>query len=213
MKQNARNRKEAASVRRAILLMSLVSGVLLLSACQQQPVNKQFSPSPTPIILVAPPTPDDWERLAQRPLTQQQLPPGTLCPISWGKQVSPDFGPALGDGPVYLAGFGQQGVLSFEKNARDAGSAHLKTAWIAPPGYQGPALVRGRQVDGPNAVSFGEGAYPASQLRLSEQNATPEPSGWLLLWLDYTRVAAPGCYVLQVDGLNFIEMIYFQVAP
>jgi hypothetical protein len=201
-------------VRRIALLISLVSGLLLLSACQQQPVSKRFASTPTPIILAPPPTPDAWDRLAQHPLISQQLPPGTACPISWGKQVAPGFGPALGDGPVYLVGFGERGVVSFEDARLDAGGTYLKAVLIAPPDYQGPLLVRGRQVDGPNLMSFGESAHPASQLRLSEQAATPESSGWLALWGGYLRVPAPGCYAVQIDDLiTYSQFIYVQVAP
>ena len=200
-------------MRRAALLISLLSGLLLLSACQQ-PVSNPVSSTPTPIILAPPPTPDTLERLAQRPLIDRQLPPGTACPISWGKQVSPDFGPALGDGPIYLVGFGQQATMPYVDARHDGGGAYLSTLWIAPPDYQGPVLVRGRQADGPNVVGFGEGAMPASQLRLSEQTATAEPSGWLDLWDGYMRVTAPGCYAIQLDSLmTYSQMIYVQVAP
>jgi hypothetical protein len=171
-------------------------------------------------------TPEDvWQALRARPMRLPGLSPGGVCPVASGGQVSPDFGPALGDGPVYPVGLGTDGVLHFGYDGGFAGSewGGQKVLWVSSPAYQGPALVRGAQLDGPNELRF-EGASAAERdLRLwPEGNAaqpwppSPSPSpGWTYAygWRErpsYTRVRAGGCYAYQVDGPGLSEVIVFR---
>lgn len=83
-----------------------------------------------------------------------------------------------------------------------------KVLWVSSPDYDGPALIRGYQIDGTNELRFERGADPPAELRLPEEGGSA-PAGWRN-WPSHTRVRAPGCYAYQIDGLDFTEVIVFQ---
>ncbi|MGI8427756.1 MAG: hypothetical protein ACR2OB_00255 [Solirubrobacteraceae bacterium] len=88
-----------------------------------------------------------------------------------------------------------------------------RVTWTANSSYQGPVLIRGRQLDaaGGGAVGFGEGHVPYDELQLNAPGqgaATPRGTG--REWLTLTRVRSPGCYFYQVDGMGFTETILFR---
>jgi hypothetical protein len=86
-----------------------------------------------------------------------------------------------------------------------------RVTWLASAAYQGPVLIRGRQLDGPHAVGFGEAHIPYDELQLLAPGmgaATPRGQG--REWLTFTRVQGPGCYAYQVDGTSFSEVIVFK---
>ncbi len=184
----------------------LMAVILLAAACGG---DQTQTPSATPA--------DIWQALEARPLRLPGLPPGAACPVASGGPVSPDFGPALGDGPVYPVG---GGVLLFGYEGVFAGSewGGQKVLWVSSPAYQGPALVRGAQLDGPNELRFEGDSAPERELRLwpdgNAEDPWPSPSpGWAYGWRgrpSYTRVRAAGCYAYQVDGLGLSEVIVFR---
>jgi hypothetical protein len=151
--------------------------------------------------------------LQQRSLRVSALTAGATCVAAPGRQVSPDLGPALGDGAIYMVGSGTEGTNTIYMGRDDGGWYYLKTLWTAPPDVHDVFLLRGRQVDGPDEVRFSEDttATPDLQAVLSSEPVPGStPSGWLP-WIDYVRVRAPGCYGIQVDGLNFSYIIRFKV--
>ena len=90
----------------------------------------------------------------------------------------------------------------------DQGWHQLKTLWFGLPSYQGPVLIRGRQLDGTNPVVFGEA--PA----LVDPQLPPGPTvngrhGYRE-WPGATWLRSPGCYGWQVDGLGFTRIFVFQ---
>ena len=83
-----------------------------------------------------------------------------------------------------------------------------KRVWLLDTRYASRALVRGRQLDGPNEVRFVHGypgftaekiLNPVRELRIEGNDA---PS--------LTRVRAPGCYAYQVDGRTFSYLVVFE---
>jgi hypothetical protein len=81
--------------------------------------------------------------------------------------------------------------------------------WISRPGYQGPLLIRGRQLDGPLAVGFGNEIVPFAELQLppgTAAGAPLSPQGWRN-WPSMSRLRSPGCYGWQIDGSDFSEVI------
>jgi hypothetical protein len=95
------------------------------------------------------------------------------------------------------------------------GSAWLgaKVLWTASGSYQGPLLIRARQLGGSGAVGFGEGRVPYDELQLlSSGQGAPPISGGGRAWMSYTRVKAGGCYAYQVDGTTFSHVIVFKAA-
>src|SRR5207253_3597393 len=111
---------------------------------------------------------------------------------------------------VYPVGFSSDGVYYYRGAVQEGGWDELKVLWIASPGYHGPVLVRGHQIDGSNELRFERGADPPTELLLDASgDANRLGSGWGN-WPTYTRLRAPGCYAYQVDGSTFSEVIVFK---
>ncbi|MDQ6693774.1 MAG: hypothetical protein M3014_05040 [Chloroflexota bacterium] len=154
---------------------------------------------------------DPWATMRRRPLDLPQVPSGKECPALHGKQVSPDFGLAIGRGPIYPVGLGSEGVLRYSNEWVEGGWFFAKVLWVGDPAYTGPVLVRGHQIDGPGELRFGEGADPPGELRLDTAQGGSSPSHWYN-WPSYTRLRVPGCYAYQVDGTSFSDVIVFRAA-
>ena len=85
--------------------------------------------------------------------------------------------------------------------------------WSSTARYAGPVLIRGRQLDGPHAIGFGEGHVPYDELQLMAPGmGAPRSPGGGREWQSFTRVRARGCYGYQVDGSNFSDVIVFSAA-
>ena len=133
--------------------------------------------------------------------------------MSGSRRVTATFGPAAGRGPVYAAWGG--GLTRFV-SPPPPGSPFFGTAWsgakllwIASPSYEGPVLVRGRQLDGLHGLGFtGDGTTVWNELQLSPRAARGR-AGWRS-WPSSARLQAPGCYGIQVDGTDFSEVIVFK---
>jgi hypothetical protein len=150
-----------------------------------------------------------WETLRERPLNLPTLAPGEQCPTAAARDVS-NFSHVLGDGPVYPVGF-RNGVLTYSPSGGTEWG-YSKVLWLSGADYQGPALIRGRQLDGPNEVRFMESADPPAELQFPVGGSGSSPDlepGWGQL-PSYTRIHAPGCYAYQVDAPDFTEVIVFQ---
>jgi hypothetical protein len=205
---------------RAALTVVLVAAALTLLLGREDPalfgaIRERLFPgvSPSPTFTPTPSaTPDPLPILQQRSLRISTLAAGEACVTTPGKQVSPDLGDALGEGPVYMVGYGAEGTNTIYRTREDGGWYYLKTLWTAPPRFQDLVLLRGRGVDGPNEVRFSDDttATPDLQAILSTNNVGSTQSGWLP-WINYVRVRAPGCYGIQVDGLTFSEVIHFRI--
>ncbi len=182
----------------------LLTVVFILAGCAPAPAPR--TPSPVPLHTL-----DPASELSNRPVQLIKLEAGAECPRAHARQVNADFGPAIGDGPAYAAGFTTDGVLSVSFPAATEtpfyGSQWSggKVLWIVNPTYSGPLLIRGGRLDGSDQVRFENGAEPPSELRMDAANTT----GWRSL-PSYTRLRSPGCYMYQVDGLNFTETIIFE---
>ena len=151
----------------------------------------------------------DWGRLA-RPLALPSIEESAPCPRSSGRQVSVAFGPLLGPGPVFPGGLGTDGRLEVVKRSE----WYLgKVLWVAAGAYDGPILVRGRELGGPGVVNFSIGeSPPVDQLRLVESSAGSDvpPSETWRQWPSYSLVPHPGCYAYQVDTVESAWVITFE---
>jgi hypothetical protein len=150
-----------------------------------------------------------WSYLRQRPLVQQQIEPGTPCPVTTETgQVGRYIG--LGPGPAYP--LGSHSVVTMRLPPPEGWGTEwsgTKRVWLLDNRYVGRALVRGHQFDGPNEVRFvyGRPAF-TPQNRLN-----PVPELRLERYRDYpslTRLRVPGCYAYQVDGRTFSYLIVFE---
>jgi hypothetical protein len=156
---------------------------------------------------------DDWIALESRPLHLPELAPGTACPRSPGREVTPTFGTLYGDGPAYAALFqrGDDGVVHYGASTPEGGWYYAKVLWVVDPPHRQRTLIRGRQIDGLNTLRFGFGPIPSSELKISEWGASSD-SEWGSEPSE-TRLRAPGCYAYQADGKGFSTVIVFEAAP
>jgi hypothetical protein len=162
-------------------------------------------------------TGDDPWRPLRRPLHLPQVAPGAACPTSSGRrgrEYSRLYGSAyaLGPGPVYPivdSSDPRAGEATVLYRRREVAGWHaFKVLWIAAPGYAGQALVRGRQLDGPNRIRFRLGGARA-ELHL---NRAVDPGRWRG-WPSEAEVTGSGCFGLQIDGLRFSRVVVFRAEP
>lgn len=93
--------------------------------------------------------------------------------------------------------------------------------FVSEPEYDGPALIRGGQIDGENRLGFGDRETPVWELRLPagqwdllnelrvwDGDRVELPAGWRVQQATI-RIAADGCYAIQLDGESFSQVIEF----
>lgn len=157
----------------------------------------------------------DWKAL-QRPLHLPTLRPGARCPASkLAPQVTGTaYGvePAVGPGPVYPI-IAPSGVTAYFRSNGWRVWAGQKVLWFVVPDYTGPVLIRGRRLGGAQLMRFDDGATPSAQIRLAPGDSVtwtgqvPGSRGRP----SYVRVRVPGCYGVQIDGMNFSNVVVFNV--
>lgn len=207
---------------------------------------------PTPDSARSSPRESEFARLEARSFLMPALRPGGDCPLAAAIQVpgvpaEGGLGPgdgsdeglaALARGPVYAVFPGVPRLLDFAvpngrrpvRSERERPSADV--LWVARPSYDGPVLIRGRQVGGPNRLGFGTAPRPKRQLRLGRDGwvsggpfrvwgqRADLPRGWRAA-VTTTRghPVRPGedqtsCYAYQVDGNGFsYQIVFVAVAP
>lgn len=146
-----------------------------------------------------------WEYLRKRPLTGVEIAPGQPCPVTTETgRVGANSG--LGPGPAYPLGTHNAVVLRMPPpESWGTEWSGVKRVWLLDTLRAGRALIRGRQLDGPNEIRFVKGPQwtPAKVLNPVRdlQVEGPTPS--------FTRLRAPGCYAYQVDGRTFSYLVIF----
>lgn len=195
---------------RTILLPIVLILSLIFAGCAAfSTTSAPTTAKPTNTISTGAPIPQATASVLDRPLHVPTIAPGSPCPAAHGHTVSPDYGLALGDGPAYPIGLGETGTLIIgpAHNFSSQQWGGNKVLWaLDTTHYDGPVLIRGHQIDGPNELRFGFGDIPPLQLWI-----TPNPGddGWIGL-PSYTRLRATGCYAYQIDGTSFSKVIIFQ---
>jgi hypothetical protein len=149
-----------------------------------------------------------------RPLHFPALRRGQRCPATPGTPIGNPYlaGIALGHGPVRpliaSAGDIRHGITDLDP-AGTPGWREFKTLWFSAPSYQGPIVIRAKQLDGPGPIRLGgSGALPTNAAPLV---VPPGPTlngggGWRPAPAG-TLAKHPGCYAWQVDGLTFSTII------
>jgi len=192
-------------MRRLVLLVAALS----LVTCMATPAASPSAPSPTVRMdaggNVLPPLVDEqtWGDLSARPLQLPAVAPGSECPITSTTQLASGTGALAGSGPVYAVG----NVIAYGARQND-GIFPAKVLWAAAPEYSGPALIRGRQLDGPGAVFFSN-ARRVTELRFeldTRVRAGVSEQGWRYL-PSTVDVEGPGCYGMQIDGPGWTTTI------
>jgi hypothetical protein len=75
---------------------------------------------------------------------------------------------------------------------------------LVSPDYNGPVVVRGGQLNGPNGMAF-----HGQQGNGNISDSAVSPGQWRS-W-DGVVSGPPGCYGLQADGAGFSEVIVFNI--
>jgi hypothetical protein len=150
-----------------------------------------------------------WEFLRRRSLTDRTIAPGEACPVTT-ETGRVGLQPGLGPGPAYPIGTHTLITMRLPPPVGWGTEwSGTKRLWLLDTRYVGRALVRGRQLDGPNQVRFvlGRPAFtvnnrlnPVRELKLDQARDNPSQ----------TRLRAPGCYAYQVDGRTFSYLIVFE---
>jgi len=222
--------------RRQLLLTASVASLLLLAllvdvrcsgtgtaptAASPTATLSLFVSGQLTATAVATQVPAQLRQLEQRPLHLPTLAPGAACPLVPARRLSNTYGLALGleQGPVYAEGFNLDATLDAANPSQFGGGASAwggeKLLWMSTPANKGAAIVRGQQLEGPNALRFNGG------LDQEDYHGNWAVAPLLLVlhlyWGDsggsagtYVRMQASGCYGMQVDGLSFSYVIVFQ---
>ena len=174
------------------------------------------TPTAVPNMTITPTPPVDAEAtLRQRPLNLPTVQPGQPCPTTTWRSIGQSLPPALGDGPIYAVGFAfdRDGILHLRPEQLTNGWYYEKVMWASSAEYDGPALVRGGQIDGRNEMKFVQYDGPVKpDAWLDSRNSVGSPTGqpgWRG-WPSYTVLRAPGCYAYQVDALPFTRILVFK---
>jgi hypothetical protein len=166
-------------------------------------------PTPTP-VPTATPIPLSTI-LRARPLRLPTLSPGSACPVTPAREVNPGITEVAGDGPIYLVTGGQALQFPFAQNTNPQEWAKQDRAWfLIRPGVVGDVLVRGRQLDGPNEMRFGDGDTPDAELvfKAPAQARLSNDDTWSVSF-NTMRLREAGCYAIQVDSEAASSVIVF----
>ena len=232
----------------ACLFFSIVAG-MSMAGCDASPASSVPAPASTAtaspaVTEVTPPTvtaiatntpPDEvWAALRARPLWLPRVEAGAACPATPSQKLATHYPPVYGTGPIYaLAGpitaagwwtYGAFGQQVMDQRPAPPGTWYgMKVLWVSMPGYRGPALIRGQQLDGPGEVRFSDGGSVSGGANLSEamrfsadflvsSNSGGTANGWNER-PSGVALRSPGCYAFQIDGLDFTTAIVFRAGP
>jgi hypothetical protein len=146
---------------------------------------------------------DAWKELAARPLRLASTAPGSDCAVTPTAQFPSGTGALAGTGPIYAVG----NVIAYGSRLSD-GIYPAKVLWVSGPDYFGPALIRGRQLDGSGGIFFSN-SRRTTELRFeldTRVRAGASDQGWRYL-PSTVNVEGPGCYAFQIDGPGWTATI------
>jgi len=160
---------------------------------------------------------DPWTSL-RRPLHLPKLAAGANCPLSrvdrrvaW-KRTHIFGGSGIGRGPVY-PGLPSAFIMASRDEKYGGRWFGSKVFWYVLPSYRGPALIRGRRLDGAQMMGFNGRKRPTRELHIKPNQSVSwqgQPRGSRGVPSD-VRVLKPGCYGLQIDGTSFSRFVVISV--
>jgi hypothetical protein len=212
--------------------VAIVSVVLLGSACSEPSGHRAVdSPveSATSTRSKPPSCPGalEWCHLPRMRLPSslrnrlalRRLYPNAHCPLTRGHRYSNNQfgGVVLGHGSIQplvapnspqSVEMATEGVLEFDHNPSHHKWYSIKTLWFSRPSYRGPAVIRGRQLDGAHEIMFGE--RPSLIDPYLPPGATTNGTGGFREWPGATWIKAAGCYAWQIDTTDGSELVVFE---
>jgi len=181
--------------------LCLALSVSLLAACSSTTQAAKPTPTPSPAASAAP-----------RPTVGRLVePPPTSCPAGPNPQtVSPDFGPGLGQAPVWAVTFssGARGAILLVQGEVTLGEHgyYQKVLWVIQPSYGHSVHLSGSDSDraAPLWFQIGDQApTTAPVLDPSHPGAYPynpaNPDQVFAYYPSYLFIPHAGCYVLEAS--------------
>lgn len=157
-----------------------------------------------------------------RALALQTIDPGTPCPVSESRTITPRAAPVLGPGPVYVTpgayNLADRSTMRvpypapLTSPAAGTGWTLAKAPILMPRTLRQPIVLRGRQLDGPGILGFSgyAGRRPFSAMQFPPTGYTINLGEYkahsLYIWAN-----TPGCYGIQIDGRTFSRVAIFRV--
>jgi hypothetical protein len=146
---------------------------------------------------------------------------GRQCRATGGRRISNGYvgGIALGGTPDAVRPLIGNRVdlrrrtIQLGKTATPGWGA-IEVIWLAGPAYQGPFVIRAQPLDHSGSIRLGNGAPPPDQPVLVAAGQTLNSGAGYRTLPSSIWVRHPGCYGVQVDGLNFTsDFTVHVVAP
>jgi hypothetical protein len=144
-----------------------------------------------------------------------QLDAGSTCPVT-PLESGIDFrsygvGRGIGDGPVYPAPFSPKATQPLNDYVVPTGWHGGKHVFLTLPSYRGPALIRGRQLDGAGVVTFASNEIPGAPSPAAPQPTLRIRAGLGSVARMFFFLTPPGCFAYQIDGTTFSKIVVFAV--
>ncbi len=170
--------------------------------------------------------PPHWDALVlaleQRPLQLPALEPDAACPEPFIRSVAGYDFQVIGEGPAYSLFYLLTVSVNGNVDRAHDGWHWNKVVWARDPQYTGPIVIRGRQLNGPATLRFQwmKDGNPSPELAHASLHVPPYSPGISRLtdgsgrWeemMTWAVVRAPGCYGVQIDGIDFSNVIVFRV--
>jgi hypothetical protein len=151
-----------------------------------------------------------YESLLRRPLQLPEIAPGETCPVKLVTTAQAEEVP-MSDGQVHLV---QSDPLTYRlavSYGQDSDWGTAAAVAFIDGDYNGPLLLRGRQIDGSNELRFGPGVFPDRMLVLHGGPSDLPGAGPRGVTQNgiAVRISAPGCYAYQIDSLYGSQVIVF----
>lgn len=201
-----------------MLAVAIATLAAILGACEgSDRMTTPASPGSAVAATTGPATAASVDSDLRRPPRWPDLAPGAPCPVTERIDTIPGYPLAVpGPGPVYPILPSGTLHLSYEGGFAGSGWGGQKVLWVTDFAYNGPVLIRGRQLDGPNELRFDDGTDPATEIQIPQGPTGTSGGGFPAGWRQrpsFTRARATGCYAYQVDGQTFSYAIVFLILP
>lgn len=203
--------------------------ILVASACSNSTHPTVLPSRPAIASSTPPPTSEGIVALRNRPLHFPQV--LSRCPASPVRSFNVTWGPNGGIGGSVAGSLPVVGLLAEESRplarvtiggrvflhravvrlgmSSVPGWGALKTTWISTPAYKGPYIVRGRRLNGPGEVRFGD--EPRDRYLAFRLGPDANAGGGYRAGIGYVWTREPGCYGFQIDGTSFSHVIVVDV--
>lgn len=117
-----------------------------------------------------------------------------------------------GPGPAYV-GLGAAGTVYYAEDTREHGGWYYYKVLIGiSPDYRLGMSIRGRRTDGHEILRWHNGPFPGEKDLVLDVPADEKGAGWRYVAGD-VLIRAPGCYVIRLEGGDFLEEVVFRAEP